>query len=110
MPVLINKYNQMVEYYNIIRDHLNKPEIDLNELRQLQTKISQDEDIYFITQDITSKMIYYIIETAYDELQYEKYECLEQTLKKVTDIIQSESYTKREAENQMPDRQLQPLF
>ena len=81
MPVLINKYNQMIEYYNIIRDHLNKPTIDLNELKQLQTKVSQDEDIYFITQDIISKMIYYIIETAYDELQYEKYEYLEQTLK-----------------------------
>ena len=53
----------MVEYYNIIRDHLNKPTIDLNELKQLQTKISQDESVYFITQDITSKLIYYIIET-----------------------------------------------
>ena len=74
MPVLMNKYNQMLEYYNIIRDHLTEPEINLNELRQLQTKISQDEDIYFITQDITSKIIYYIIKTAYDELQYEKYE------------------------------------
>ena len=96
MPVLINKYNQMIEYYNIIRDHLNKPTIDLNELKQLQTKVSQDEDIYFITQDIISKMIYYIIETAYDELQYEKYEYLEQTLESVTDIIRSGSYIKRE--------------
>ena len=96
MPVLINKYNQMIEYYNIIRDHLNKPTIDLNEMKQLQTKISQDEDIYFITQDIISKMIYYIIETAYDELQYEKYEYLEQTLESVTDIIRSGSYIKRE--------------
>ena len=96
MPVLINKYNQMMEYYNLIRDHLNKPTIDLNEMKQLQTKISQDEDIYFITQDITSKLIYYIIETAYDELQYEKYEYLEQTLKSVTDIIRSGSYIKRE--------------
>ena len=94
MPVLINKYNQMIEHYNLIRDHLNKPTIDLNEMKQLQTKISQDEDIYFITQDITSKLIYYII--YYDELQYEKYEYLEQTLKSVTDIIRSESYIKRE--------------
>ena len=76
MPVLINKYNQMIEYFNILRDHLNKTTIDLNELGQLQTKVSQDEDIYFITQDIVSKIIYYIIETAYDELRVEKYEYL----------------------------------
>ena len=96
MPVLINKYNQLIEHYNIIRDHLNKPTIDLNELKHLQTRISQDENIYFITQDITSKLIYYIIETAYDELQYEKFEYLEKTLKNVTDIIQSGSYNQRE--------------
>jgi hypothetical protein len=96
MPVLMNKYNQMIEHYNLIRDHLNKPTIDLNELKLIQTKISQDEDIYFITQDIISKMIYYIIETAYDELQYEKYEYLEQTLESITDIIRSGSYIKRE--------------
>ena len=96
MPVLINKYNQLIEHYNIIRDHLNKPTIDLNELKHLQTRISQDENIYFITQDITSKLIYYIIETAYDELQYEKYEYLEKTLKNVTDIIRSGSYNLQE--------------
>ena len=96
MPVLINKYNQLIEHYNIIRDHLNKPTIDLNELKHLQTRISQDENIYFITQDITSKLIYYIIETAYDELQYEKFEYLEKTLKNVTDIIQSGPYNQRE--------------
>ena len=96
MPVLINKYNQMIEYYNLIRDHLNKPTIDLNEMKQLQAKVSQDENIHFITQDITCKLIYYIIETAYDELQYEKYRYLEQTLQKITNIIRSESYIKRE--------------
>ena len=42
------------------------------------------------------KGCYYIIETAYDELQYEKYEYLEQTLKSVTNIIRSESPIKRE--------------
>ena len=89
MPVLINKYNQLIEYYNIIRDHLNKPTIDLNELKQLQTKISQDEGIYFITQDITSKIIYYIIETSYDELQDEKFEYLENILKETSNIIRS---------------------
>ena len=88
----MNKYNQMIEYFNIIRDHLNKPTIDLNELGQLQTKVSQDEDIYFITQDIVSKIIYYIIETAYDELQVEKYEYLENTLQETTNIIRSDSY------------------
>ena len=67
-----------------------------NELKHLQTRISQDGNIYFITQDITSKLIYYIIETAYDELQYEKFEYLEKTLKNVTDIIQSGSYNQRE--------------
>ena len=92
MPVLINKYNQMIEYFNILRDHLNKPTIDLNELGQLQTKVSQDEDIYFITQDIVSKIIYYIIEMAYDELQVEKYEYLENTLQETTKIIRSDSY------------------
>ena len=96
MPVLINKYNQMIEYYNLIRDHLNKSTIDLNEMRQLQAKISQDENIHFITQDITCKLIYYIIEAAYDELQYEKYRYLEQTLQKITKIIRSESHIKGE--------------
>ena len=96
MPVLINKYNQMMEHYNLIRDHLNKPTIDLNEMKQLQTKISQDEDIHFITQDITCKLIHYIIEAAYDELQYEKYRYLEQTLQKTTKIIRSESHIKGE--------------
>ena len=86
----------MIEYYNTIRDHLNKPVIDLNELRQLLTKISQDEEIYFIPQDIITKIIYYIIETSYDELQEEKHEYLEQTLKNVTDIIRSGSYNQRE--------------
>ena len=96
MPVLINKYNQMIEHYNLIRDHLNKSTIDLNEMKQLQAKVSQDENIHFITQDITCKLIYYIIEAADDELQYEKYRYLEQTLQKITNIIRSESYTKRE--------------
>ena len=95
MPVLINKYNQMIEYFNIIRDHLTQPEIKLNELRQLQRKISQDEDIYFITQDIASKIIYFIIEIAYDEeeTEYEeKCEYLAQVLKDTTEIIRSDSY------------------
>ena len=96
MPVLVNKYNEMVENFNIIRDILNKPTIDLNELRQLLTRVSQDENIYFITQDIMTKIIYYIIEMAHDELQYEKYEYLEQTLKRVTDIIKSDSYNKKD--------------
>ena len=96
MPVLMNKYNEMLENFNIIRDILNKPTIDLNELRQLLTRVSQDENIYFITQDIMTKIIYYIIEMAYDELQYEKYEYLEQTLKRVTDIIKSDSYNKKD--------------
>ena len=99
MPVLINKYNQMIEYFNIIRDHLTQPEIKLNELRQFQRKISQDEDIYFITQDIASKIIYFIIEIAYDEeeTEYEeKCEYLAQVLKDTTEIIRSGSYIKRE--------------
>ena len=96
MPVLMNKYNEMLENFNIIRDILNKPTIDLNELRQLLTRVSQDENIYFITQDIMTKIIYYIIEMAHDELQYEKYEYLEQTLKRVTDIIKSDSYNKKD--------------
>ena len=96
MPVLVNKYNEMLENFNIIRDILNKPTIDLNELRQLLTRVSQNENIYFITQDIMTKIIYYIIEMAYDELQYEKYEYLEQTLKRVTDIIKSDSYNKKD--------------
>ena len=99
MPVLMNKYNQMIEYFNIIRDHLTQPEIKLNELRQLQRKISQDENIYFITQDIASKIIYFIIEIAYDEeeTEYEeKCEYLAQALKDKTEIIRSGSYIKRE--------------
>ena len=96
MPVLMNKYNEMLENFNIIRDILNKPTIDLNELRQLLTRVSQDENIYFITQDIMTKIIYYIIEMAHDELQYEKYEYLEQTLERVTDIIRSDSHNKKD--------------
>jgi hypothetical protein len=80
MPVLVNKYNEMVENFNIIRDILNKDEVDLNELRELQRRISLDEYMYFITQDIMTKIIYYIIEMAHEELQYEKYNYLEQTL------------------------------
>ena len=91
MPVLVDKNNEMLENFNTIRDILNKPTIDLNELRQLLTRVSQDENIFFITQDIMTKIIYYIIEMAYDELQYEKYQYLEQTLKSVTDIIRSGS-------------------
>ena len=80
MPVLVNKYNEMVENFNIIRDILNKDEVDLNELKELQRRISRDEYMYFITQDIMTKIIYYIIEMAHEELQYEKYDYLEQTL------------------------------
>jgi hypothetical protein len=66
----VNKYNEMVENFNIIRDILNKDEVDLNELRELQRRISRDEYMYFITQDIMTKIIYYIIEMAHKELQY----------------------------------------
>ena len=96
MPVLVDKNNEMLENFNTIRDILNKPTIDLNELRQLLTRVSQDENIFFITQDIMTKIIYYIIEMAYDELQYEKYKYLEQTLKRVTDIIKSDSNNKKD--------------
>ena len=44
MPVLVNKYNEMLENFNTIRDILNKPTIDLNELRQLLTRVSQDKE------------------------------------------------------------------
>ena len=96
MPVLMDKNNEMLENFNTIRDILNKPTIDLNELRQLLTRVSQNEDIFFITQDIMTKIIYYIIDMAYDELQYEKYQYLEQTLKRVTDIIRSDSNNKKD--------------
>ena len=96
MPVLMDKNNEMVENFNTIRDILNKPTIDLNELRQLLTRVIQDENIFFITQDIMTKIIYYIIDMAYDELQYEKYQYLEQTLKRVTDIIRSDSNNKKD--------------
>ena len=95
MPVLVDKNNEMLQNFNTIRDILNRPTIDLNELRQLLTRVSQDENIFFITQDITTKIIYYIIEMAYDELQFEKYQYLEQTLKMITDILKSDSNNKR---------------
>ena len=50
MPVLTNKYNQMIEYFNKIKDELIKSEVNIGKLRQLQRQISQDKDIYFITQ------------------------------------------------------------
>ena len=96
MPVLVDRNNEMLENFNTIRDILNRPTIDLNELRQLLTRVSQDENIFFITQDIMTKIIYYIIEMAYDELQYEKYQYLERTLKRIIDIIKSTSNNKRD--------------
>ena len=95
MPVLVDRNNEMLENFNTIRDILNRPTINLNELRQLLTRVSQDENIFFITQDIMTKIIYYIIEMAYDELQFEKYQYLEQTLKMITDILKSDSNNKR---------------
>ena len=97
MPVLTNKYNQMIEYFNKIKDELIKSEVNIGKLRQLQRQISQDEDIYFITQDVVTKIIYYIIEVAYDEneLQYEKFEYLAQVLKDSTEIIRSSSLNKK---------------
>ena len=56
----------------------------------------QIEIIFFITLDIMTKIIYYIIEMAYDELQYEKYQYLERTLKRIIDIIKSASNNKRD--------------
>ena len=57
----------MIEYFNIIKDQLAQSKVNIGKLRQLQRQISLDEDIDFITQDIVTKVIFYIIEVANDD-------------------------------------------
>ena len=98
MPVLSNKLNEMIELYNLIRDILDEPRLDLNKLNDLLRQITLRENINYITKAIVNKIIYYIIEIAHDEegvLEFEKFSHLANTLEEMTEIIKKENINKK---------------
>ena len=98
MPVLSNKFNEMIEHYNLIRSILEEPTIIMQKFRDLLGQINLNEDMNEITKEVTKKIIYYIIEVAYDEeeqLDYEKFSMLKNTLEEMTEILKGEHLNRR---------------
>ena len=99
MPVPVSKYNQMMEHYNNVRNLINRPAVNIGELRNLLTCVQQmgEQNLHPITKDITERIIYYIIEVNYDnneEICNDKMDLLAEALEKVTNVMKSGSYNK----------------
>ena len=99
MPVPVNKYNQMMEHYNNVRNLINRPTVNIGGLCNLLTRIQQmgEQNLHPITKDITERMIYYIIEVNYDDEEEtcnDKMDLLAEALEKVTNVMRSSSYNK----------------
>ena len=97
MPVPVNKYNTMIEYYLNIRNLINRPAVDIRGVRNLLTQVQQmeEQNMHPITRDIVERVIYYIIEINYDEEENtcnDKMDMLAKTLEEVTNVIRSGSY------------------
>ena len=97
MPVPVNKYNTMIEYYLNIRNLINRPAVDIRGVRNLLTKVQQmeEQNMHPITRDIVERTIYYIIEINYDEeenTRNDKMDMLAKTLEEVTNVIRSGTY------------------
>ena len=106
MPVPVNKYNTMIEYYLNVRNLINRPAVDIRGLRNLLTQVQQmeEQNMHPITRDITERIIYYIIEMNYDEEENtcnDKMDMLAETLEKVTNVIRSGSYNKEKDINEI---------
>ena len=103
MPVPINKYNNMIEMYNNIRNLINRPSVNIQGLRNLLSKIQGEEgqNLHPITKVITEKTIYYVIEINYEDEEEtcnEKMDMLASNLDKITNVIKSGSILNKEAE------------
>ena len=94
MPVIMNKYNTMIEMYTNIRNLINRPHVDIRGLRNLLSKIQGEEEqnLHPITKDITERIVYYVIEVNYDdneEVCNDKMDMLADNLEKITNIVRS---------------------
>ena len=103
MPVLVNKYNKMVEMYNNIRNLINRPSVNTEGLRKLLSKIQGEEEqnLHPITKDITERIIYYVIEINSEDEEdtcNDKMDMLASNLDKITNVIRSGSVLNKEAE------------
>ena len=103
MPVSVNKYNTMIEMYNNIRNLINRPNVNIQGLRNLLSKIQGEEEqkLHPITKAITEKTIYYVIETNYDNDEdtcNDKMDMLASNLDKITNIVRSGSILNKEEE------------
>ena len=103
MPVPTNKYNTMIEMYTNIKNLINRPNVNIEGLRNLLNKIQGEEEqnLHPITKDITQRIIYYVIETNYDddeETGNDKMDMLANNLEKITNIVRSGSILNKEAE------------
>jgi hypothetical protein len=103
MPVIMNKYNKMVEMYTNIRNLINRPSVDTEGLRKLLSKVQGEEEqnLHPITRDITERIIYYVIEiNSEDEEETcnDKMDMLASNLDKITNVIRSGSVLNKEAE------------
>ena len=103
MPVLVNKYNKMVEMYTNIRNLINRPHVDIRGLRNLLSKIQGEEEqnLHPITKDITERIVYYVIEVNYDdneEVCNDKMDMLADNLEKITNIVRSGSIINKKEE------------
>ena len=103
MPVLMNKYNKMIEMYNNIRNLINRPRVDIEGLRKLLSKVQSEEmqNLHPITRDITERTIHYIIEINYDNEEHtrnDKMDMLASNLDKITNIVRSGAIIDKEDE------------
>ncbi len=103
MPVIMNKYNKMVEMYTNIRNLINRPSVDTEGLRKLLSKVQGEEEqnLHPITRDITERIIYYVIEiNSEDEEETcnDKMDMLASNLDKITNVIRSGPVLNKEAE------------
>ena len=103
MPVSVNKYNTMIEMYNNIRNLINRPNVNIQGLRNLLSKIQGEEEqkLHPITKAITEKTIYYVIEMNYDNDEdtcNDKMDMLASNLDKITNIVRSGSILNKEEE------------
>ena len=103
MPVLVNKYNKMVEMYTNIRNLINRPHVDIRGLRNLLSKIQGEgeQNLHPITKDITERIVYYVIEVNYDdneEVCNDKMDMLADNLEKITNIVRSGSILNKKEE------------
>ena len=100
MPVQTDNLNDMIEYYNRIRDILDENVLDIQKCRDFLSQINLNRDVNNISNNITCKIIYYLIEIAHDEeemLLYEKCAHLANTLEEMVEILRGEHPNRKAA-------------